>query len=192
MPGGIPAFRASESYLKSICELAPELLAVAERLLRGVLGRVMEPQDLVQSAYLRASLKIDTFEGTTQGELCEWLKGIIWHEAQNQQRKLHYRKRDHRRCILVAAENLDRHHEPECLPVTSTLERDEQVVALYAALEEIPQPGRQILVLVKLRGLPPCEVAERLSMNRSTLYTNLTRSMAALTEKLNRNPVFRS
>jgi RNA polymerase sigma-70 factor (ECF subfamily) len=153
------------------------MLAVARRLLSSE----EDARDAVQEAFLNAFRNIDRFEG--QALLSTWLHRIVVNVSLM---KLRSRKRkpeeslDH---LLPAFRDdgkfLER-FESGTEPADQRLAREEEQEAVRAAIDQLPEHSRTILLLRDIEGVSTQEVAEQLGISPNAVKLRLHRARQAL------------
>jgi RNA polymerase sigma-70 factor (ECF subfamily) len=144
----------------------PYLLLLADRAGDAVPPAKDAPSDLVASALRRAVDGFDQFRGQTAEELAGWLRGILLHHITDVGRLYRADKRDAAREVSLdagdRAERLrDRLPGQDPTPDQHLLCR-ENVQRVRAALEQLPGPYAQVLLLRQRDGLSFEEVGRRL------------------------------
>src|SRR5262245_23586622 len=147
----------------------PYLMLLSQIQLDRRLHRKVDPTDMVQEAFLEAARDFGQFQGSTEPELICWLRRILATNLANLVR--HYigtQRRDVRleRELQVAvdesSELLDRGLAAAGSSPSQQASRREQAVVLAAALQELPEHYRDVIVLRNLQGLSFPEIAQRL------------------------------
>jgi RNA polymerase sigma-70 factor (ECF subfamily) len=147
----------------------------------------MDASDLVQEAFLEAYRNFGGFRGTTEGELNGWLRQILARNLANQvQRYCGARCRDVRleRDLAVELDQSSRLLDrglvaPQSSP-SQRAARREQAVLLADALEQLPAPYREVLVLRHLEERSFPEVARRLGRSLDSVKNHWARALAQL------------
>jgi RNA polymerase sigma-70 factor (ECF subfamily) len=151
------------------------------------LQRKMDASDLVQEAFLAAYRDFGRFRGTTEGELTGWLRQILATNLANQvQRYCGARCRDVRleRNLAVELDQSSRLLDralvaPQSSP-SQRAARREQAVSLADALEQLPAPYREVLVLRHLEERSFPEVARRMGRSLDSVKNLWARALAHL------------
>ncbi|MCQ4083682.1 SigE family RNA polymerase sigma factor [Streptomyces sp. RB6PN25] len=134
--------------------------------LHAMTGSLAEAQDVVQEAYVRAWQQRE--ELSTSGAPEAWVRTVAWRLAISRWRRAH-------RHLLM----LFRHGTP---PDQAGPGPD--YAALVAALREIPNEQRRVVVLHYLCDLPVTEVAAQTGAPVGTVKVRLARARAALARHL--------
>ena len=147
---------------------APTLSEVFDRSYRrlvvqlyGVVGDICEAEDLVQEAFVRATVTGNRFLRAENHEA--WLRTTAINLHRNRWRKLRN-----------LAKIRDRLQEP-----TDLAGLDEHV-AIVSALRTLPEAHRQVIALYYLADLPVAEVAETLGCPVGTVKSRLQRARESL------------
>jgi RNA polymerase sigma-70 factor (ECF subfamily) len=153
---------------------------------RRLQGKV-DPADLVQETFLAAHSHFATFRGASEAELVAWLRQILAERLAKLVR--HYygtQRRDIRleRELEAEMEESSRLLNHSLAASTSTpsqkAARREQAVLLAAALEQLPEHYREVLILHHLQGLSLPEVARRLERTLDGVKNIWLRALARL------------
>lgn len=165
---------------------AGPMLAVARR----IVGSEEDARDALQEAFLSAFKAIKSFEGGSR--LSTWLHRIVVNAALM---KLRSRKRAQERPIedLLPKFLSDGH---QATPATawretgdSEAQRKENRTLVRAAIDELPEIYRTVLLLRDIEELSTEETAEVLGINNNAVKTRLHRARQALRTLL--DPHFR-
>jgi RNA polymerase sigma-70 factor, ECF subfamily len=164
--------------------------ALAEQA-RGQIGRrlrvKLDVEDLLQDVSLEAYRDIGKFRGSTEGEFLCWLRKILDTILLNHVR--HYfgtRRRDLRHERRLAADVDESMTGPERDPVapdtspTQRAVRHERVSRLEQAMETLPAPYREVIILRHLEGLSFPEVARRLDRTEDSVKNMWVRALRRL------------
>jgi RNA polymerase sigma-70 factor (ECF subfamily) len=169
--------RAPGAYEQLVRSHGGRMLAVARRLLSSE----EDARDAVQEAFLNAFRNIDRFEG--QALLSTWLHRIIVNVSLM---KLRSRKRKPEESLdhLLPAFKDDGHFaerfESGTEPADQQLAREEEAAAVRAAIDELPDHYRTILLLRDIEGISTQEVAEQLEISPNAVKLRLHRARQAL------------
>lgn len=153
------------------------LLAVARRLLASE----EDARDALQETFLNAFRNIHRFEG--QALLSTWLHRIVVNVSLM---KLRGRKRKPEESLdhLLPAFRDDGHFmerfESGAEPVDARLAREEEQVAVRAAIDDLPEHYRTILLLRDIEGMSTQDVADQLGITANAVKLRLHRARQAL------------
>jgi RNA polymerase sigma-70 factor, ECF subfamily len=158
-----------------------------DRLFRSmvlVAGSPHDALDLVQDAFLQAMLKLDTFQ--SQSRFYTWLYRIAYNlalmalERTKRQRRISAR--------IAAARRSDRtrgHRNPAAGGGPELqMEREEICRQVRAAIAEMEEVHRAVLVLREIDGLCYGEIARILGLPKGTIRSRLHRARIRLLERL--------
>lgn len=160
------------------------LLAVA----RGLLRNDEDARDAVQSAYVAAFRGISSFKGGSQ--LSTWLHRIVVNEALM---KLRTRRRKPEESIepLLPAYLEDGHHVEDftewATRADRLLEQKQSHEAVRAAIAELPESYRTVLMLRDIEEMSTDEVAAQLGVTSNAVKIRLHRARQALGTILRRS-----
>jgi RNA polymerase sigma-70 factor (ECF subfamily) len=152
-------------------------LAKVKRWARRLAGPSADLEDLVHDVFLIALRKGFQFRGDASVET--WLFGITQRVVWTKRRKSHVRQWlfGRNQSDLVPPEPHTPHHE---------LERREQNVRLYHALDRLPEVYRTALILYELEELSGEEVARLTGVPLGTVWVRLHRGRERLMQILSR------
>jgi RNA polymerase sigma-70 factor (ECF subfamily) len=160
-----------------------KLLAVARRILRSD----EEAQDAVQDALLSAFQNLDRFEGGAR--LSTWLHRITVNAALMRLRSKKRRREDSIEELLPAFAE-DGHHLAPVSPLRDAAEDEiasaEIAAIVRAAIDELPEGYRVVLVLRDVEGLDTAETAAALGIGPDAAKMRLHRARQALRTLLER------
>jgi RNA polymerase sigma-70 factor (ECF subfamily) len=142
-----------------------------------VTGCPVEAEDVVQDAFVQAYTKLDRFKGESQ--FFTWLYRIAFNTSVSR-----HRKKKPTVSIDKQREAIGDNLPDGQPPVEAALERDEQVRQLEAALLELPEDQRTILVLRELEDQSYDEIAAILDLPAGTVRSRLHRARKQLHELL--------
>jgi RNA polymerase sigma-70 factor (ECF subfamily) len=184
-----PAAADAETVLLLRAGHAPAFAAVMRRnnqrlyrLARGIVRDDAEAEEIVQEGYLRASSKIDGFDG--RSSLATWLARIVLNEALG-------RLRGRRSTIGIdevaellpaaggAAAGLDDDASPE-----RAIARNEVRRAIERAVDRLPAPFRAVFILRAVEEMSIAETAACLGIPCDTVKTRLHRANKLLRRSL--------
>jgi RNA polymerase sigma-70 factor (ECF subfamily) len=158
--------------------------------LRHYLGDAAQAEDVFQQTFLQVHLKCDQFEPGRK--VRPWLYTVATNQAIDSQR----RQRRHRMASLdrrsgrSGSESPDEtgalirlldSPEPDPAEQTELAESRQQV---RRAVEDLPEPARQVVMLVYFQGLKYREAAEVLSIPVGTVKSRLHGAIQKLSETL--------
>jgi RNA polymerase sigma-70 factor (ECF subfamily) len=154
------------------------------------LQRRFDSSDLVQETLLRAQGNLPSFRGHTEAELVKWLQEILAHVVTDEVRKAHARKRDlalEQSLEAVMAESSARldHYLASSHPSPSRqAEHEEQLVRLAAAIDQLPDDQRDVLIQRDLLGASVSQIAQHLGRTEKSIAGLLLRGRRKLRELL--------
>ena len=174
-----------EAYALLVERTAGQMLAVARRILTSEDAA----RDALQEAYLSAFKAIRSFEGGAK--LSTWLHRIVVNAALM---KLRSRKRSDERSIddLLPKFLEDGHHAQATAwreTGDSEAEKREHRTLVRAAIDQLPEIYRTVLLLRDIEELSTEETAQVLEINNNAVKTRLHRARLALRTLL--DPHFR-
>lgn len=156
--------------------------------LRHYLGDAEAAKDVFQQTFLQVHLKCAQFDA--ERKVRPWLYAVATNQAIDYQRRnqrhrmvsLDDRRRARPEDDSVALVKTLEGSEPGPQTQTESAERCEQV---RRAVAELPEPARQVVILVYFRGLKYREAAEVLDIPVGTVKSRLHAAIGKLSEALN-------
>ena len=145
--------------------------------------------DITQDVFIKVFRSIRNFHGDSS--LRTWLYRIALHEASNQRRWWSRHKRQE--ITIDSASTPDADGQSRCLSATLACHRDSPFdhasqaqlrERVEAALRELPEAYRTVVVLREIEGFAYEEIAEILDVNLGTVKSRLTRGRTALRQIL--------
>lgn len=150
-----------------------------------VTGSAEEAEDVVQEAFIRAFMKLDSFQGNSQ--FFTWIYRIAFNAALSRRR---------RNRSKVSLDHLRDSGGPEIVVEQETAEepllRLERVAVVRKALDELSEDHRSILVLREMEGFSYEEIAEITQISIGTVRSRLSRARSQLKnliEAMNQEPL---
>jgi RNA polymerase sigma factor (sigma-70 family) len=151
-------------------------IAAARRLARWLMGDEHDADDLVQEASLRALRYFGTFTG---GDGRAWFLRIV----RNTHRSRRARQAEAR--IESFDERLHPGRWPTRDPEAQALQRDDALL-IEQAMRQVPDRGRELLLLREVEGLSYRELADSLDMPLGTVMSGLSRARRVFRDALDR------
>jgi len=143
-------------------------------------------EDLVQSACRELLGKLDGFEYQGEEAFRAWLFTGVLHKLRHRERDLRAQKRDARR----EAREADAASLAECyasaLSPSQQMVAEEQVRALEAAFDSLPEHYREVISLSRLARLSRARVAAVMGRTEDAIRNLLPRALVALASALER------
>lgn len=170
-----------------------ELIAQYHQPIYSLIARSLrdpaDASDITQEVFIKVFRSIRSFHG--EASLRTWLYRIALHEASNQRRWWSRHKRQEVAIEAPCWASSDPDAEGEAPSLASTLAdsgcspfdqaaQEELRERVEAALREIPEAFRTVVVLREIEGFAYEEIAEILQVNLGTVKSRLTRGRAAL------------
>jgi RNA polymerase sigma-70 factor (ECF subfamily) len=152
------------------------MLAVARRLV----GNEEDARDVVQDAMVSAFRSIDRFEG--HARLSTWLHRITVNTALMKLRSRRRRPEESIEPLLPTFQD-DGHHGSEFVAWPSadaTIEREETRRMVRAAIDQLPESYRTVLLLRDIESLDTAETARLLGLTANAVKIRLHRARQAL------------
>jgi RNA polymerase sigma-70 factor (ECF subfamily) len=150
----------------------------------------LDPSDAVQQTLLKAHENIEQFRGQSEAELAAWLRQILAHNLAEALRRFGAEMRDvgKERSLEAALEESSSRLEawladPQSSP-SEQAEKNEQLLRLAEALDQLPDAQRRAVVLHRLQGLTLAEVASHLGRREGSVAGLLHRGFKKLRKLL--------
>ena len=174
-----------------------ELIAQYHQPLYSLIARSLQDSadasDITQEVFIKVFRNIGSFHG--DASLRTWLYRIALREASNQRRWWSRHKRQEVAIEAPCGMRRDADAEGEAQSVGSTLAdcgcspfehaaQEELHDRVEAALRQVPEAFRTVVVLREIEGFTYEEIADILQVNLGTVKSRLTRGRAALRELL--------
>jgi RNA polymerase sigma-70 factor (subfamily 1) len=140
----------------------------------------MDVDDVVQETFLEASRDIARFEYRSPDSFFRWLASIARHVIEDAARRQSRRKRDGGERVEEAAAQM-----VDTLTPSRILFQSEKIQALMERLDKLPPQYREVIVLSKLEGLAPAEIAKRLDKPRDAVALLLHRALKRFRSEIN-------
>jgi RNA polymerase sigma-70 factor (ECF subfamily) len=154
------------------------------------LQRRFDSSDLVQETLLNAHAQLDHFRGRTEAELVRWLQAVLAHTVADEVRKARAQKRDValeqslQAALAESSARLEAFLASGQPSPEAQAQRQELLLRIADALEQLPEDQREVLVRRDLHGASVAEVAEQLGRTRKSVAGLLLRGRRKLRELL--------
>lgn len=188
--------RHVESAMAGDADALQRLIVHYHATLRGVvavaidatLRRHVDPDDVLQEAYISVFKKAPGSDFENQGHFYKWLEQVALNRLKDVQRALRRQKRD-------VARELPDHVDPTASypdmvqrlaaadPTPSRMiAKDEAVAAVITCLARLSDDQREVVRLRILEDVPVVEIARRLSKSEVAIYALCRRGLKSLHE----------
>lgn len=173
-------------------DFSDRLLRMIEfRLDRRLSGRV-EPEDVLQEAYIETSRRLDDFLRNPSVSFYVWVRQITWQCLIGVQRRHFGEKRSPGREVRYgrrgeqskAAFSIARQLIGQMTSPSRVAMREEQIQSLREALDSMDEIDREVLALRHFEHMTNTEVAETLDLSNSAASNRYVRALARLGEIL--------
>ncbi len=166
--------RAQSGDAQAFQELATEYRARTEAVIRSKFAGALTHEDIadvVQETFLRAFRGIAGFTWQDEDSYFRWLSGIAVNVA-------------HKSCKRGKRNGpvLDQDPADSVLSQSKAMRREERFDRLQAAMNYLSPEYRQVLLLVRVEGLPIKEVARRLNKTPNAVSRLMLRASRKLKE----------
>lgn len=147
-----------------------------------MVGDDQDAADITQEVFMRAFRKLDRFEG--RARFTTWAYGIMLNIVRS-----HWRRAKRRTVLPLPGGGAESDSSRTDPPATNdgpaeVAERHEQVEDVRAAIAELDEHLREIIVLRDIEGLSYEELAEALGLEAGTVKSRLHRARQALRQRL--------
>lgn len=149
-----------------------------------------DSSDLVQQTLLKAHEHRAQFRGSTEPELIAWLKEILTRAAVDEERRGRSRKRDVRleqslqAAVADSSARLEQFLSARQSSPSQQAEQHELLLHLSAALEELPEDQRIVVIQRDLMGHAVADIAAALGRTEKSVAGLLLRGRRSLRESL--------
>lgn len=131
----------------------------------------IDPEDVLQEAYISVVESIHTFTWQGEDSFYHWVARIIDHRFLDQVRALRRKKRDAAREVALDASRASRHGAmldrlmPDLSTASRVMRREDAIAAMLTCMAKLPEDYRQALQRIYLNEEPIKDVAR--DMNRT-------------------------
>lgn len=165
------------------------------RLLAGMqmdprLRSKLDPSDLVQQTLLEAHQARDKIAGRPDAEVAAWLRQVLAHNLADAARRYGTAGRDValerslEKALDESSSRLEAWLADERSGPAERAERQERLLRLAGALDQLPDDQREAIDLKHLHGLPVEEVARRMGRSGASVAGLLRRGLGRLRDLL--------
>jgi RNA polymerase sigma-70 factor (ECF subfamily) len=150
----------------------------------------LDASDIVQQTLLQAYQARAQFRGKTPEEQTAWLRQILTRVLANAARDLGRARRDIKRersleaAVEESSARLEAWLASEEASPRRQAERNEQLLALAEALEDLPEDQREAVVLRHLKGKSLAELARHFGRSEGAVANLLHRGLTKLRQRL--------
>lgn len=167
---------------------------VAQACMQRRLRTKVDASDLIQQTMLEAHRGLKNFRGETEAEWLAWLKRIVAHNATDVARKFHgtEKRQANREVPLHVAPpgvsgSFSRDPQDQGESPSQCVLRRERELEVAAAVEQLPEDYREVILLRNLQRLSFNEVAERMGRSRPAVQMLWLRALRQLESMLSQN-----
>lgn len=175
-----------DALQRLIVEYHEVLCATVEKALDHGVRRYVDPEDILQSAYVKAFKALPSLEATEPGAFYVWLETNAINELRNCRRDLYARKRDIGRELHGSAMSatsrvglVERLTAHESTP-SRRVAHSEAASALLSSLARLSDDQRSVIRLRFLEGKPVAEIAACLGKTEASVHALCRRGLQAL------------
>jgi len=185
--------RLEEHWEQDLQKYRPYLRLLARLQLDPRLQAKLDPSDAVQETLLKAYENRGQYRGRTEAELTAWLRKILANQLGESLRRFTADRRDVGREHSVEAgleqssARLESWLADQQSSPQEKVARQEQLVRLSEALEQLPEDQRRVVELHHLLGWPVAELAGLLSRSNGAIGALLYRGVRQLRTLLSEN-----
>ena len=154
------------------------------------LKRLWDSSDIVHDVYCRALEKHDQFRGESDGELVRWLQRILDNIVTDKIRAAHADKCDIDRvqpmeaAVTESSLRLDAFLAADQSSPSERAEREELLVRVASALDQLPEDQRDVIIHHHLHGAPLAGIAGQMDKTEKAVAMLLYRGKCRLRELL--------
>jgi len=149
-----------------------------------------DPSDIVQEVLLKAHKNLANFRGETEAELFKWLQTILEREVIAFWRRHHAdkvdpaRERQLQHDLAQSSACIESYLADKELSPSEQAVRNELLLKLAWAIEQLPEDQRDVVILRDQGGLSVAEIAEQLGRSQKSVAGLLLRGRRRLRELL--------
>jgi len=167
----------------------PHLRLLARLGLAGRVCQKVDPSDVVQETLLLAYRARDQVRGERPSEVLAWLRAILENTLNKTYRDLQRARRDVRRerpldRYLDSSASIDEFVREVGPTPIGHAEKDELILRLLAALEDLPEEEREALTRHKLEHETLAQIQDALGRSRSTVVRLIRSALERLRRQL--------
>jgi RNA polymerase sigma-70 factor, ECF subfamily len=150
----------------------------------------LDPSDVVQQTLLEAFQGLNGFRGNTADELAGWLRQILARNLANALRDFRRDRRDVTReqdldgLLRNSSVRVEAWLAAEQSSPSQRAERQEDALRLAAAVAELPEPQREVVILRHFHGSSLHEIARHVGRSPSAVAGLLHRGLQQLRGRL--------
>lgn len=176
---------AQDGDARALGELVERYLPALRAFVRLRSDRVLRAReadsDLVQTACREALAHLAEFRWRSEGSFRAWLFAFALNKIRNRKNHMLALKRDARREVTGTRADaaLESAYATVSTP-TQALVAGEGVARIEAAIDQLPEQYREVVILSRFVGLSHAEIAEQLGKNEGAVRVQLSRALARL------------
>jgi RNA polymerase sigma-70 factor (ECF subfamily) len=150
--------------------------------LRPEKRQIEDVEEILQDTFCAAFEDLQTFEYRAPGSFLNWLSRIADHVIIDSARRENRLKRRAQWTRFRSASNPDGANALDSRSPSRVLREQEELEALLAKLNSLPEHYRQVILLAKIEGLSTKEMSDRLGKPRESVALLLHRAIQRLRE----------
>jgi RNA polymerase sigma-70 factor (ECF subfamily) len=169
-------------------EYRPYLQLLARLQLDPRLRSKVDPSDIVQQTLIKAHQNVQQLRGQTSREQVGWLRRILANTLIDAARKYHRElslQQGLEQAIEESSARLENWLAAEQSSPSEVAMRQERLMHLAAALEQLPEDQRQAVELHHLRDAPLTEIAREMGRTEASVAGLLRRGLQKLRQLMN-------
>jgi RNA polymerase sigma-70 factor (ECF subfamily) len=162
-------------------------LQVRQMQLHARFQKCFDSSDLVQTTLLKAHKNLAQFRGHTEKELVRWLKRILENatkDAIDREKGMLDRVQSLDKALAASSIRLEAFLAANQSSPSQRAEREEQLVRLAAALDELPEDQRDAVIHHHLLGTPVAQIAQQMGRTEKSICGLLYRGLMELRQRL--------
>ncbi len=166
----------------------PRILRIVRMRIGAGLRGHMESMDVVQEVMIRAIKAFDQFEAKDEAAFLHWISKLVQNEIRDLADYHKAEKRNADREVTTTKESTDNRSVLSQIPADSLYKPSfqvrlkEDVLQLEAALDQLPEKQREVIIMRQYEGMSFKDIREKLGCSEDAARMQFARAMDRLTD----------
>ncbi len=166
----------------------PRILRIVRMRIGAGLRGHMESMDVVQEVMIRAIKAFDQFEAKDEAAFLHWISKLVQNEIRDLADYHKAEKRNADREVTTTKESTDNRSVLSQIPADSLYKPSfqvrlkEDVLQLEAALDQLPEKQREVIIMRQYEGMSFKDIGEKLGCSEDAARMQFARAMDRLTD----------